>query len=101
MEELEKNKENQHSFWKSVFSEHGIPSSKRVLGAFMILVCLGLIVFLAIMSALNATEPEGICPDNIKELINLIMILASSLLGISSITGIWRERESKNNKEEK
>ncbi len=99
MEELDKKKEDSN-FWRSVFSEQGRPSSKRVLGAFMILVCLGLIVFLAIMSAISATEPEGICPDNIKDLINLIMILASSLLGISSVTEIWKNRGSKT-KEEK
>lgn len=96
MEELDKKKED-NNFWRSVFSEQGRPSSKRVLGAFMILVCLGLIVFLAIMSALNAETPEGICPDNIKRLIELILILASSLLGISSITGIWKDKKEKQN----
>lgn len=99
MEELDKKKED-NNFWRSVFSEKGRPSSKRVLGAFMILVCLGLIVFLAVMSAISATKPEEICPDNIKDLINLIMILASSLLGISSVTEIWKNRGSKT-KEEK
>lgn len=84
-------------FWQTVFSEKGSPSSKRVLGAFMIIICLGLIIFLAIMSALNAETPEGICPDNIKHLIELILILASSLLGISSITGIWKDRKEKQN----
>jgi hypothetical protein len=92
MEELDKKKED-NNFWRSVFSEKGNPSSKRVLGAFMIIICLGLIVFLAIMSALNAKTPEGICPDNIKHLIELILILASSLLGISSITGIWKDKK--------
>ena len=82
-------------FWQTVFREKGSPSSKRVLGAFMIIICLGLIIFLAIMSALNAETPEGICPDNIKHLIELILILASSLLGISSITGIWKDKEKK------
>lgn len=79
-----------NEFWRTVFSEQGSPSSKRVLGAFMIVICLGLIVFLAITSAISAVEPKDICPDNIKNLIELILILASSLLGISSITGIWK-----------
>lgn len=86
-------------FWQTVFSEKGSPSSKRVLGAFMIIICLGLIIFLAIMSALNAETPEGICPDNIKHLIELILILASSLLGISSITGIWKDKEKEKQNE--
>lgn len=94
MEELDKKKED-NNFWRSVFSEQGSPSSKRVLGAFMIIICLGLIIFLAIMSALNAETPEEICPDNIKHLIELILILASSLLGISSITGIWKDKKEK------
>lgn len=70
-------------FWRTVFSEQGRPSSKRVLGAFMIIVCLGILIGFSIK--------EG-CTDNIKDLMELILILASSLLGISSITGIWKNR---------
>lgn len=70
-------------FWRTVFSEQGRPSSKRVLGGLMILVCLGLLVGFSVS--------EG-CTDNVKDLIELILILASSLLGISSITGIWKNK---------
>jgi len=79
---MEKKKERL-DFWRTVFSEQGRPSSKRVLGGLMIIVCLGLLISFSVT--------EG-CTDNVKDLIELILILASSLLGISSITGIWKNR---------
>lgn len=79
-------KEEKVKFWKMVFSEQGRPSSKRVLGAFMIMVCLGILIGFA------ATEG---CTDNVKSLMDLVLVLSSSLLGISSITGIWKNKDNK------
>lgn len=69
------------SFIYLCFSENGQPSSKRVLGCLMILVILGLLIAF--------TAGEG-CTDNVKDIIELVIITAGALLGISSVTSIWK-----------
>ena len=68
--------------WKEILSDSpkGTLSSKRVIGAFVLLVCMGCIVFLVIA--------EGGTPIA-EHLIQTAMIMAGALLGISSITKIW------------
>ena len=70
-------------FWKQVFSgSNGVASSKRILGAFCLLVCTGIITYLAI------TQKDS---DNVKELLEMLMGVSALLLGISSVTGIWKK----------
>ena len=70
-------------FWKQVFSgANGVASSKRILGAFCLLVCTATIVYLAITSKDS---------DNVKELLEMLMGVSALLLGISSVTGIWKK----------
>jgi hypothetical protein len=76
-------KDKDKSFWREVFSgANGIASSKRILGAFCLLVCTATIVYLAI---------ESKDSDNVKDLIELLMGVSALLLGISSVTGIWKK----------
>jgi hypothetical protein len=68
-------------FWWEVFSENDKPSSKRIVGAFMILctqVCL-VIEF-------------GFHGGNtmVQDLFQFNLIIGASLLGISNITAIWK-----------
>lgn len=69
-------------FWWNVFSEeNGQPSSKRIVGGFMILctqICL--IVEFALHGA----------SDIVKDLLELNLIIGASLLGLSNITSIWK-----------
>lgn len=67
-------------FWY-VFSENGTPSSKRVLGCLMLITILGVLISFSIT--------EG-CTDNVKDIIELVIITAGALLGISSVTSIWK-----------
>ena len=79
--------ENNKSFWREVFSgANGIASSKRILGAFCLVVCLGLIVYLTI---------ESKDSDNVKDLIEFMLGVSALLLGINSITGIWKKFPTK------
>lgn len=79
------NKENRN-FWREVFSgANGIASSKRILGAFCLLVCTATIVYLAISSKDS---------DNVKDLLELLMGVSALLLGISSVTGIWKNKSN-------
>ena len=73
----------ENGFWKQVFSgANGYASSKRILGAFCLLVCAGTIVYLAVTSKDS---------DNVKDLIEMLMGVSALLLGISSVTGIWKK----------
>ena len=80
--------ENNKSFWREAFSgASGYASSKRILGAFCLLVCVGLIVFLTITSKDS---------NNVKDLIELLIGVSALLLGINSITGIWKKLPTNN-----
>lgn len=72
-------------------AENGYLSSKRVLGAVVLLSCLVLIIVEAIK--------EGIT-DNIKDLVEILIITSTALLGITSITGIWKNKNINNKSEE-
>lgn len=79
-------------FLREVFSENGIGSSKRVLGALSILVFLGCLIYLTIS--------EG-CSDCVEGLLQVLIITSCSLLGLSSITNIWKNGKTVNSPENK
>ena len=70
-------------FFNVCFSEDGRPSSKRVLACIMIIVVLGVLITFSVT--------EG-CTDNVKDIIELIIITSGGLLGISNITSIWKDK---------
>ena len=79
------------SILKDILSgENGHLSSKRVLGAIVLLTCLICIIVQA--------SKEGIT-DNLKELFEWLIITSTALLGITSITGIWKGKKSKNDEQ--
>lgn len=70
------------NFFREVFSEGGIGSAKRVLGAFMVLVVLGCTVYLCISEGATAI---------VEHLLDTAMIMGGTLLGISSVTSIFKK----------
>ena len=77
---MERHTKNQ---FKEIFcASNGYLSSKRVLGALVLVVCLGVVVF--------ATIKEGVT-DNVKSLIEILIITSTALLGITSVTNIWKQ----------
>lgn len=77
-------------FWKEMFSENGIASSKRVLGGF----CLIIVVLVwgkeTIMSGLGEHE---------KDLAEVIIATAGVLLGITSFANIFSRNNNKKEEE--
>jgi len=82
-------------FWREIFSEDGIGSSKRVVGALSMLVILFCITYLTIT--------EG-CTNCVEGLLQVLIITSCSLLGLSSVTSIWKKNKvslfQENKKEE-
>jgi hypothetical protein len=74
------------------FSENGIGSAKRIIGAIIVIG----VMFCTIWSCIN----YGMT-DNIKSVIETEIITAGGLLGITSITNIWRKKIEVVDKEEK
>jgi pheromone shutdown protein TraB len=70
--------------------ESGHLSSKRVLGAIVLLTCLICIVVQA--------SKEGIT-DNLKDLFEWLIITSTALLGITSISSIWKGKKPKNDEQ--
>lgn len=60
---------------------NSIASSKRVMGVLILLVCLGCMVYLVV------SEGGTLVVEN---LLQTGMVMAASLLGISSVTSIWK-----------
>lgn len=89
MIEMKKEKQN---ILREIFSaSSGYLSSKRILGAIVLLACL----VIAIAQAIR----EGMT-DNIKDLFEVLIITSTALLGITSVTNIWKGSKMKNKKEE-
>lgn len=63
------------------FCENGRPSSKRVVGAFMIFVVMIVLVVTLII--------HGVTPF-VENLAQTALITGASLLGLSSVTSIWK-----------
>ena len=74
-------------FLREVFSENGVGSSKRILGTLMLIVCLVCVVYLVFKEG-GTKEVENI-------LITTVAI-GAGLLGLSSVTSIWKGRGNKN-----
>lgn len=71
--------------FKEIFcASNGYLSSKRVLGAIVLLGCLGIVIAEAIV--------EGVT-DNIKSLLEVLIITSTALLGITSVTNIWKQQK--------
>ena len=73
--------EGKNSFWREVFSENGRGSSKRIIGTFMIvivMICTGYLTF---------TFGDS---ETVKSICETSIIVGASLLGLSSVTGIWK-----------
>jgi hypothetical protein len=64
-----------------MLSENGVGSSKRLVGSIAMLIALGCIVYLTIT--------EG-CTNCVEGLLQVLIITSCSLLGLSSITSIWK-----------
>ena len=80
-------------FFKQLFSgSTGYASSKRVLGAICLLTCMGVIIYLAIQSKDS---------DNVKSLLEMMIGVSALLLGISSVTSIWKKIPNSNNNDKK
>lgn len=73
--------------FKEIFcASNGYLSSKRVLGAIVLLGCLGVVIGEAIV--------EGIT-DNIKSLLEVLIITSTALLGITTVTNIWKQGKTR------
>lgn len=68
--------------------ENGILSSKRTMGVLSLIVCLGCIVYLVII--------EG-GTNVVENLLQTAMMMAAGLLGVSTVTGIWRGKKHRKN----
>lgn len=79
-------------FWREIFSENGNGSSKRLVGAVAMIVALGCIIFLTIT--------EG-CTACVEGLLQVLIITSCSLLGLSSVTSIWKNGKASINQEKK
>ena len=78
--------------FKEIFcAENGYLSSKRVLGAVVLISCLIVIIV--------ACAREGMT-DNIKDLFEWLIATSTALLGITSVTNIWKHKVVNNKKED-
>lgn len=72
---------NSMTWFREAFSEKGVGSAKRLIGAFICVVSMGCIVYLTIR--------DGGTPV-VQDLLQTSMIVGASLLGLYSITSIWK-----------
>lgn len=76
-----KDKKSPGEWWREVFSEKGIGSAKRVAGAFITVISMGCITYLTITAG-----PIMI----VENLLQTSLITGAALLGLHSITSIWK-----------
>lgn len=75
------------NFLYKVFSENGIyPSSKRIVGAF--------IMFMVMVCTTISVCKEGMTIYN-RDIIEVEVITAGALLGVSSVTSIWKKNNDR------
>lgn len=79
-------------FFIQVFSEDGVPSCKRIVGSFMIVV----IMICTVLSIINSGMSI-----QVQSIIELEIITAGTLLGLSSVTRIWNKHQNNANTETK
>ena len=72
------------NFREMISGENGVISSKRVMGVIVLTVCMICTCWLVWSEGGTAV---------VENLLQTLMIMAAALLGISSITGIWRKGE--------
>lgn len=73
---------------KEIFSsDNGYLSSKRVLGGIVLVSCLVFTIVQAVREGMT---------DNLKELFEWLIITSTALLGINSVTSIWKTKKPKN-----
>lgn len=72
---------DQGFFKQLVSGANGVVSSKRVMGMLVLLVCLACIIYLVIAEGGTSV---------VENLLQTGMVMAASLLGISSVTSIWK-----------
>lgn len=83
-------KEKKPFVLKEILSgESGHLSSKRVLGAIVLLTCLVCVVVQA--------AKEGVT-DNITTLFEWLIVTSTTLLGITSVTSIWKNKSKSDEK---
>ena len=83
-------KEKKPFVLKEILSgESGHLSSKRVLGAIVLLTCLVCVVIQA--------AKEGVT-DNITTLFEWLIVTSTTLLGITSVTSIWKNKSKSDEK---
>ena len=83
-------KQEKTNILRETFSaSSGHLSSKRILGGIVLMACL---VFIIIQGA-----REGMT-DNIKDLFEILIITSTALLGITSVTSIWKGGKTKGTK---
>lgn len=75
------NSKSSRSWWREVFSEKGVGSVKRVVGTFISIISMCCIVYLTIT--------VGNAPI-VEDLLQTSLITGASLLGLYSITSIWK-----------
>ena len=75
-----------NNFREMISGENGVICSKRVMGVVVLTVCIICTCWL-VWSEGGTTVVEN--------LLQTLMIMAAALLGISSITGIWRKGKDK------
>ena len=73
---------NLFTFLRLAFSENGRPSSKRVLG--------GVIIIGVMFATIWSCCRDGMT-DNNKHIIEVEIICATAMLGVSNITNIWKK----------
>lgn len=79
-------------FWREMLSENGNGSSKRLVGTIAMIVALGCIIYLTIL--------EG-CSPCVEGLLQVLIITSCSLLGLASVTSIWKNGKVTTNKKDK
>lgn len=77
------------SYLGKAFSENGYPSSKRILA--------GLIIIVVLFCTTWSIIKYGMT-DNNESIIQIEIITAGALLGVTSITSIWKDKTPKKNR---
>ena len=72
------------NFREMISGENGVISSKRVMGVIVLVVCMICTCWLVWNEGGTAV---------VENLLQTLMVMAAALLGISSITGIWKKGE--------
>lgn len=72
------------NFREMISGENGVISSKRVMGIIVLVVCM-------ICTCWLVWSEGG--TQVVENLLQTLMVMAAALLGISSITGIWKKGE--------